>query len=54
VLGILQLIALLRFEKDLESGFGIWVYTAFVLSIAAMGIYGLLASRRSTVRATSY
>jgi hypothetical protein len=40
---VLQLIALLRYDSELDPGWQPWAYVIFVVSIAALGACGLLA-----------
>lgn len=46
VLCILQLVALVRFASLLESGWATWFYVAFVVSIGALGLYGVIVAGR--------
>jgi hypothetical protein len=46
VLCVLQLIALLRFRSALESGSGTWLYVAFVITIGALGLVGVVSAGR--------
>lgn len=50
--GLLELIALARYPRSLDwTRPGAWVYLFFILSIAAVGLYGWLAGRRITQQA---
>ena len=45
--GLLEILAVLRYSGTPDwSSPGAWVYAAFLLSVAAVGLYGWLASRR--------
>jgi len=46
VLCIFQLIALLRYRSTLEAGGGTWLYIAFVISVGALGLFGVVAAGR--------
>jgi hypothetical protein len=49
--GVLELIALARYPGALDwSGAGSWLYLLFLVSIAAVGLYGWLAGRRVSRR----